>query len=87
MSPSAGDAFLLYKTIFKDELYALIKTPEHERFHLTYKEKKIIRNNNDKMAEYAAQYYINKFGVDLDDKNLVQVAIDKTIRETLRRFK
>lgn len=86
MSPSPEDAFLLYKIIFQDELYALIKTPENERFPLSTSERRIIRNNNESVAEYAAQYYIDNYGINLDDESIVQEAIDESIREALRHF-
>ena len=71
MSLSAEEASSLYKTIFQLELHSLLKTPELERFPLTSPEKRIIKNNNENMAEFAAQYYINNYGINLDDVSTV----------------
>ncbi len=87
MSPSTDDSFLLYKNIFQDELYALIKSREHDRFPLNSNERRIIRNNNEEMAEYAARHFINNHGTNLDDEDIVQAAIDETIRAALRHFR
>lgn len=87
MSPFEDEALLLYKIIFQGELYALIKSREHDGIPLSSSERKTIRNNNESMAEYAARHYIEDYGINLDDENAVQEAIDKTIKATLRHFR
>lgn len=87
MSLSADDAFFLYETIFKDELHALIRADEHGKYILNYHERRIIRNNHESMAKYAAHYYIDNYGINLFVEELVQEAINETIEETLRHFR
>ena len=86
MTLSPSQVFKLYRTIFQRECLSLTKSKEYARFVLSDNEKRFIKRNHEKIAEYAARYYINNYGINLDNEGIVQEAIDESIRVALQNL-
>lgn len=84
MTLSPSEAFFLYRTIFQRECISLIKSKEYTRFVLTNTEKKFIERNHKDVADFAAKYYIENHGINLSNEDIVQNAVEESLRAALQ---
>lgn len=83
------DCFALYRNIFHEECQAIIKSKEYaeSKAGLSKDERNKIKKNQEKIAEYAARYYIGNYGSNLVDEAFIKRAVRKSINMALKNFR
>ncbi len=85
---TAKDHFVLYRTIFAQELHAIISSREYKSRYANFsrEDKRRIRENHEAMAELAARYFIHNDGANLADEKKANILIRKSILAALKTF-
>jgi len=83
----AEDYLALYRTVFLYELQAIISSNDYKSRYANFNrdDKKKIKENNKGIAEIAANYFIKNNGANLDDINIVDKLVVKSIQFALKK--
>ncbi len=78
---TADDYLLIYCNVFNQELHGIISSGDYKPYlaDISRTNKRKIKENHERLAEIAANYFIQNDGSDLEDES----AVEKLFRESI----
>jgi len=79
----------LYKILFREETEAILKAEEYTEYRalLSKKERKEIKKNIEKIAECAANYFLERYGPVKDNNSKWRKKIEESLKTVILSFK